>query len=105
MCNPGPVRVTLRYFDDCPNWQTADANLRQALDATGHGDVSVDHEKIETAEAAERLGFIGSPTVLIDGSDPFATPGAPVGLACRIYRTPEGMRGWPTVEQLSDVLR
>lgn len=97
--------MTLRYFDGCPNWQIADANLREALDATGHVDVSVDHEKVETAEAAERLGFIGSPTVLIDGYDPFAAPGAPVGLACRIYRTPAGLRGSPTVEQLSDVLR
>jgi hypothetical protein len=97
--------VTLRYFDGCPNWLMADAHLREALDATGHVDVAVDHEKVETAEAAERLGFSGSPTVLIDGYDPFATPGAPVGLACRIYRTPQGMRGSPTVEQLSDVLR
>lgn len=97
--------MTLRYFDGCPNWQVADAHLRQALDAMGHGDVSVDHEKIETAEDAERLAFIGSPTVLIDGSDPFARPGAPVGLACRVYRTPEGLRGAPTVEQFSEVLR
>lgn len=99
------MHVTLRYFDGCPNWQTADARLREALDITGHRDVPVDHEKVETAESAERLGFIGSPTVLIDGSDPFATPGAPVGLACRIYQTPQGMRGSPTVEQLIDVLR
>ena len=99
------MRVTLRYFDGCPNWQIAEAHLREALDANGHGDVSVEHEKVETAEAAERLGFIGSPTVLIDGYDPFASPTAPVGLACRIYRTPEGLRGSPTVEQLSDVLR
>ncbi len=97
--------MTLRYFDGCPNWQIADARLREALDATGHEDVTVDHEKVETTEAAQRLGFAGSPTVLIDGYDPFTTPGAPVGLACRIYRTPEGMRGSPTVEQLSDVLR
>ena len=97
--------MTLRYFDGCPNWQVAEAHLREALDATGHRDVSVDHERVETPEAAERVAFIGSPTVLIDGSDPFAPPGAPVGLACRVYRTPEGMRGAPTVEQLSEVLR
>ena len=99
------MRVTLRYFDGCPNWQIADARLREALDSRGHADVLVGHEKVETAEAAERLGFIGSPTVLIDGDDPFATPGAPVGLACRIYFTLEGMRGSPTVEQLLDVMR
>jgi hypothetical protein len=98
------VEVTLRYFDGCPNWQTADSRLRQVLDSTGHRDVIVSYEKVETPEDAERLGFIGSPTVLVDGSDPFATPEAPVGLACRVYRTPNGLAGSPTVEQLRQVL-
>jgi len=30
----------------------------------------------------------------------FAEPGAGVGLSCRIYRTPEGLAGAPTVDQL-----
>ena len=97
--------VTLRYFDGCPNWQTTDALLREALDATGHTDLAVDREKVETLEDADRLGFVGSPTVLIDGHDPFFLPGAPVGLACRLYATPEGLRGSPTIEQLVEVLR
>ena len=104
-CQAGQVEVTLRYFDGCPNWQTADSRLRQVLDDTGHSDVIVSYEKVETPEDAERLGFIGSPTVLVDGSDPFATPGAPLGLACRVYLTPEGLAGSPTVEQLTEVLR
>lgn len=99
------MEVTLRYFDGCPNWQTVDSRLRQVLDGTGHGDVIVSYEKVETPDDAERLGFIGSPTVLVDGTDPFATPGAPVGLACRVYLTPEGLAGSPTVEQLTEVLR
>lgn len=28
-------------------------------------------ERVETAEDAERLRFVGSPTILIDGRDPF----------------------------------
>jgi hypothetical protein len=99
------VEVTLCYFDGCPHWQTADARLRQVLDDSGHSDVIVSYEKVETPEDAERLGFIGSPTVLIDGIDPFASPGAPVGLACRIYSTPEGLVGFPTVDQLKEALR
>lgn len=99
------MHVTLRYFDGCPNWDTANARLRQALDSTGHSDVIVAHQKVETAEDAERLSFIGSPTVLIDGSDPFATPGAPVGLACRVYMMPGGLAGSPTVEQLTEAMR
>jgi hypothetical protein len=33
-----------------------------------------------------------------------AVGGEPVGLACRVYRTPEGLGGSPTVEQLVEVL-
>jgi hypothetical protein len=98
------VQVTVQYFDGCPNWKTAAARVRQALDATGRAEVALEHEKVETLEDAERLGFVGSPTLLIDGRDPFATPGAPVGLACRRYRTREGLAGSPTVEQLFEVL-
>ncbi|MBV9662124.1 MAG: hypothetical protein JO337_13300 [Acidimicrobiales bacterium] len=64
-------RITLRYFDDCPNWKTADDRIRQALHDTGLANsVIVTYERVDTPEDAERLGFIGSPTVLIDGTDP-----------------------------------
>ena len=99
------MEVTLRYFDGCPNWQMAASRLRQVLDGTGHNDVIVSYEKVDTPEEAERLGFVGSPTVLIDGSDPFASPGASVGLACRVYTTPDGLAGSPTLDQLAEVLR
>ena len=105
LCHPGRVEVTLRFFDGCPNWRTADARLRQVLDGTGHRDVIVSYEKVDTPEDAERLGFVGSPTVLIDGSDPFASPGVSVGLACRVYATPEGLAGSPTLDRLTEVLR
>lgn len=105
MCHAVMVEVTLRYFGSCPNWQTTAARLRAALDSTGHANTVVRHEKVETSNDAERLGFVGSPTILVDGQDPFLSPGTPVGLACRVYRTPKGLRGSPTVEQLRAVLR
>ena len=37
--------------------------------------------------------FAGSPTFLIDGVDPFAEPGRPTGMSCRIYRDTAGHRG------------
>jgi hypothetical protein len=55
-------------------------------------------------EDSERLECVGSPTLLIDGCDPLSAPGAPVGLACRLYRTPDGLAGTPTMEQLMKVL-
>ncbi len=59
---------------------------------------------VTTPEDAELWGFRGSPSVLVDGEDPFACPDAPVGLSCRLYRPPEGDGGSPTREQLVDVL-
>jgi hypothetical protein len=98
------MQVTLLYFDRCPNWHTAEAHVRAALRRLGRGDVAVTRRPVETAEQAEAVGFRGSPTVLVDGRDPFADPQAPVGLSCRVYTTPEGLAGAPTVAQLVDVL-
>jgi hypothetical protein len=62
-------------------------------------------ERVETAEEAERLRFIGSPTILVDGRDPFAGAEAAFGLTCRVYQTPEGLAGSPTPDQLRGALR
>jgi hypothetical protein len=47
----------------------------------------------------------GSPTLLINGVDPFAAPGQAPGLACRLYRDVAGRAaGAPTVEALRRAL-
>jgi hypothetical protein len=91
------VKVELRYFDGCPNWQTTEDRL-MALQPELR--FSLTRRLVETPEEAERLGFRGSPTILVDGIDPFAVGDEPIGLACRIYRTPVGPSGSPTAEQL-----
>jgi hypothetical protein len=59
---------------------------------------------VETSDQAEALGFIGSPTVLVDGRDPFARGDEPAALACRVFTTSDGPAGSPTVEQFVGVL-
>jgi hypothetical protein len=51
VCEAEVVDVTLRYFDGCPNWQTAAARVRQVLDATGRAKVAINHEKVEMHES------------------------------------------------------
>jgi hypothetical protein len=104
MAEPGPSEVRLLYFDDCPNWRVAKAHLRAALLAIGADPADVVYEQVTTADQAAAVGFRGSPTILVDGVDPFADPGDPAGLACRIYRTAAGPQPAPTVEQLRAVL-
>ncbi|MEO5609127.1 MAG: thioredoxin family protein [Ornithinibacter sp.] len=90
--------ITLLYFEDCPNWQIAEQHL--ATIAADRPDVTVRRHRVETIEEAERLGFHGSPSILVDGVDVLAEPGAGVGFSCRVYRTPDGLAGAPTLEQL-----
>ena len=98
------MTVTLLFFPDCPNWRLADERLREALARAGRDDVRVQHRQVTTVENAEAVAFRGSPTVLIDGLDPFADPDAPAGLSCRVFRTEVGLTGAPTVEQLLAIL-
>ncbi len=62
-------------------------------------------ERVETPEDAERLRFVGSPTILLDGRDPFAGATVAFGLTSHVYQTPEGLAGSPTPEQLRAALR
>jgi hypothetical protein len=98
------VRVELLYFDGCPHWRLADERLTEALRVLGRADVRVERRRVETAEQAEELAFLGSPTLRIDGTDPFATGREQVGLSCRLYPTASGLSGSPTTEQLLEVL-
>jgi hypothetical protein len=96
------MEISLLYFDNCPNWKVADRRL--ASIASERPDVVVTRHRVETMEEAERLGFHGSPSIVVDGVDVFAEPGAGVGLSCRVYRTPEGLAGAPTMDQLRAAL-
>lgn len=94
------MEIILQYFDGCPNWEVAEERL--AVIAAERPDVTVTRHLVETFDEAERVGFHGSPSILIEGVDPFANANADagVGLACRIYQTPDGPAGAPTLEQL-----
>lgn len=59
---------------------------------------------VETPEEAEAIDFRGSPSILLNGIDLFPDPAAPVGLACRIYVTPDGFAGAPTLDQLRSAI-
>ena len=96
--------VALLYFEGCPNHREAEAQLDRLLDELGWvGSVST--VDVDTTETAEALGFRGSPTILINGVDPFADPEAPVGLTCRIYATERGLQGVPPTDELRSHLR
>jgi len=94
------MELTLQYFNGCPNWETTAEHLRVLVEEGLVAAVSL--EVIETDETAIARGFRGSPTLLIDGVDPFVNKEAPVGLACRVFRTENGFAGSPTLTQLRE---
>ncbi len=96
------MKVTLQYFNGCPSWKQTEAHI-ETLRSEGF-DLVLDRQLIETPEAAEQHGFRGSPTVIIDGVDPFADSDAPVGLSCRVYATKTGYAGSPSLDQLRAAL-
>jgi hypothetical protein len=100
------MRVELLYFDDCPNYQTLLPHLRGLIAEAGLGH-EVDLRRVATDDDARRMRFLGSPTVRVDGAD--VEPGAgerdDFGLKCRLYHTPEGIRGVPPDELILSALK
>ena len=97
------VDVAVLYFAECPNWHTALARVSAASARTGV-QVRLTTREVKSTEEAELLGFTGPPTILLDGADPFAKCGAVPALACRVYATPAGLAGSPSVDQLAAAL-
>ena len=94
------MQVTLQFFEGCHGWKVTQRRLREVLGP----DAVIDYRRVESHADAVALGFRGSPTVLVDGEDPFTEAAAPVGMACRIYRTDDGQEDAPSVEQLREAL-
>ena len=62
-------------------------------------DATIELREVETLELAERLRFLGSPSVHIDGEDvdPSAGERIEYGLMCRVYSGSVGVSGTPPI--------
>jgi hypothetical protein len=98
------MKVELLYFEGCPNWTLTEQRLRTALDLVGLP-AGIEHCQVDSPEEAKRHQFAGSPSIRIDGKDPFHSASATFGLTCRIYSTPDGPAGAPTLDQLVEALK
>jgi hypothetical protein len=86
------VDVELLWWRGCPSWERALRMLREEMATVGLDPEAVRVTEIEGEADAERRGFHGSPTILVDGRD-FQPPGPeePRGLVCRVYRRRDGV--------------
>ena len=80
------MKLEILQVPGCPGADLLDARLAEL----GHSRVI---RRVVTSQAdAERLGLAGSPTLLVDGADPFARPGQPPSVSCRLYLDEQGHR-------------
>jgi hypothetical protein len=98
------VKIELLYFDGCPGHERLLPSLRHL---SAEHDAELTQRHIRTLEQAERVRFLGSPSVRIDGVDvePGADARTDFGLKCRLYRSSEGRSGRPPQEWLERALR
>ncbi len=98
------MQIDLLYFDGCPSWKAALKNLKAALIAEGL-EANIRLMRVQTDEEASRWKFLGSPSFQVNGVDLWEEERQQYGLSCRIYPTPQGMKGAPSPEMFQEKLR
>jgi len=96
------MEVRILYFEDCPNIGLAEQRVRDI--AAGDPEIRIVRQRVADPTDANAAGLHGSPTILIDGVDPFVAPNAETSWACRVYMSPEGVQGAPSIKQLREVM-
>lgn len=96
-------KITLLYFEGCPSWQLALENVKKLI-RTEKIQAEISLVKIETPEQAQNEQFLGSPSIRINGIDLWPEERANYTLRCRVYQTPAGLKGSPTIEMLRERL-
>lgn len=99
------MTVELLYFEGCPSHDALLERLGELLDEVGPSPW-VKLRAVDSLEEAEAEGFLGSPTVRVEGADvePGADDRSDFGLKCRLYRTPEGPSPIPPEEWIRAAL-
>lgn len=97
--------VEILSFEGCPNRDAARALVERV--AAGL-DVQAEIRAVDVPDraAAERLRFLGSPTIRVGGRDvePAAEGRTAYVLACRVYRTEHGAAGQPPEDWVREAL-
>jgi hypothetical protein len=106
MTATGP-RIELLWCSGCPSTQAMRHATMGALAELGLDGIEVDFREVLSEEQAAVEGFVGSPTLRVDGRDPFpADPDEHRGLTCRVYRLRDGrFSPTPDPDDLRDALR
>ncbi|RKZ06332.1 hypothetical protein DRQ32_11295 [bacterium] len=80
------MQIDVLYFDGCPNHEPALEQVRDTI-ATAAIDAVLNEIEIKNLEDVERLAFLGSPTIRINGIDiePERRDDTNYAMSCRRY--------------------
>ncbi|MGY1435388.1 alkylmercury lyase family protein [Streptomyces reniochalinae] len=93
------MEITVLAVPDCPTGGVLRQRLDEVLD--GRAGVRVEWRVVRDEGEAVRLGMVGSPTLLVNGTDPFAGGGETASVSCRLYGPEhEAVNGVPSVARL-----
>ena len=100
----GPL-VEILYFDGCPNHHPAIALVERISRELGI-DPQLRLVNVPDQQAAQRLRFLGSPTIRVGGVDvdPDTAERDDYALSCRIFRTEAGVSGQPDERWVREAL-
>jgi hypothetical protein len=105
MSQPG-IKIELLYFDGCPNRRIALERLREVLREENVA-AEVVEVNVPDEAAARAAGFLGSPTIRINGLDvePSARSSRDFGMMCRTYAVGSSRQVAPPKELIRAALR
>ena len=102
---PTPL-IELLWWEGCPSWPRTLEDLRAAVANAGLDPEKIAVREIDDDAEADAEGFVGSPTIRVDGVD-IQPPGdeEPPGLTCRVYKLRDGrISPTPDPEDLREAL-
>ena len=102
------MKIEVLYFAGCPNSAPTISLVREVVRESGvEAEVAeVAEVEVLSAEQAQSLGFLGSPTVRVDGLDvePEARAATQFGFGCRTYVDAGRRTGTPTAAMLRSAI-
>ncbi len=99
------LQIEVLYFKGCPNHEPAVEQVRQALKAESIA-IAVDEIEVKDAAMAHDIGFLGSPSVRVNGFDveEAARDAKSFGFGCRTYFEGNLRSGLPSVNLIRRAL-
>jgi glutaredoxin len=97
--------IRVMTFEGCPNCQAA-TNLVEEVVRELHLPADIEVIQVNSEDEARRTGFLGSPTIQVNGRDIEVSRRGDEGtLACRVYGKSNGITGVPPKNLVVDAIQ